>query len=82
MSELSTGKAALRTIMQRGLPAPLTMAKLSEQEVAKLKETLRGFLNNALHRYPKAGPGILRKLWNEFLEERFGPPPKSRGWLL
>lgn len=56
--------------------APFAMAKLSDQEAAKLKETLRGFLNNALRKYPKAGPGILRKLWNEVLEERFGPPPK------
>ncbi|MCD5409073.1 hypothetical protein LR090_07685 [Candidatus Bipolaricaulota bacterium] len=52
------------------------MAKLSDSEVTKLKETLRGFLNNALKKYPKAGPGILRKLWAELLEEKFGPPPK------
>jgi len=55
------------------------MAKLTQEEVAKLKETLRGFLNNALNKYPKAGPGILRKLWAELLEERFGPPPKPKG---
>jgi len=53
------------------------MAKLSEQEKAKLKETLRGFLNNTLRKYPKAGPGILRKLWGELLKEKFGPPPKQ-----
>jgi len=50
------------------------VAKLSEQEVAKLKESLRGHLNAVLTKYPKAGPGILRKLWGEPLVERFGPP--------
>jgi len=54
------------------------MVKLSEQEKAKLKETLRGFLNNTLRKYPKAGPGILRKLWGELLEEKFGPLPKQQ----
>lgn len=52
------------------------MGKLTEQEVARLKETLRGFLSNAVSKYPKAGPGILRKLWLELLDERFGPRPK------
>jgi len=53
------------------------MAKLSEQEVTKLKESLRGYLNAVMVKFPKAGPGILRKLWAELLEERFGPPPKQ-----
>jgi len=53
------------------------VAKLTEQEVAKLKESLRGHLNAVLTKYSKAGPGILRKLWAELLEERFGPPPKQ-----
>ena len=53
------------------------MAKLTEQEVAKLKESLRGHLNAVLIKYPKAGPGILRKLWGELLVEKFGPPPKQ-----
>jgi len=50
--------------------------RLTEEEVEGLKATLRGFLNNALQKYPKASPGILRKLWTEVLEEKFGPPPK------
>ena len=53
------------------------MDKLTEKDAARLKETLRGFLNNALKKYPGAGPGILRKLWGELLEEKFGPPPKQ-----
>lgn len=57
--------------------AETLMAKLSEQEKIKLKETLRGFLNNTLRKYPKAGPGVLRTLWGELLEEKFGPPPKQ-----
>jgi len=55
------------------------VAKLTEQEVAKLKDSLRGHLNAVLTKYPKAGPGILRKLWAELLAERFGPPPKHKG---
>jgi len=54
------------------------MGKLTEEQVAKLKESLRGHLNAVLTKYPKAGPGILRKLWTELLEERFGPPPKRK----
>jgi len=52
-------------------------AKPIEQEVAKLKESLRDHLNAVMTKYPKAGPGILRKLWNELLEERFGPPKRQ-----
>jgi len=55
------------------------MAKLTEQEVAKLKESLRGHLNAVMMKFSKAGPGILRKLWGELLEERFGPPAKHKG---
>ena len=61
------------------------MAKLTEQEAAKLKESLRGHLNAVLIKYPKAGPGILRKLWGELLVEKFGPPPtaasKQEPWV-
>jgi len=38
------------------------MGKLTEQEAAKLKESLRGQLNTVMMKFPKAGPGILRKL--------------------
>jgi len=53
------------------------VAKLTEQEVAKLKESLRGHLNAVLTKYSKAGPGILRKLWAELLEEQ----PRANGSL-
>jgi len=52
-------------------------AKPIEQEVVKLKESLRGRLNAVLMKFLKAGPGILRKLWAELLEERFEPTPKQ-----
>ena len=50
--------------------------QLTQEEIERLKATLRGFLNNTLQKYPKAGPGILRKLWTELPEERFGSPLK------
>jgi len=53
--------------------------RLTEEEIERLRATLRGFLNNTLQKYPEAGPGLLRKLWAELLEERFGPPPKHKG---
>jgi len=46
--------------------------RLSEEEVERLRASLRTFLNNVVNKYG-AGPGILRKVWNEVLEERFGP---------
>jgi len=35
-------------------------AKPIEQEVVKLKESLRGHLNAVMMKFPKAGPGILQ----------------------
>ena len=49
--------------------------RLSEEERERLKASLRTFLNNVTNKYG-AGPGILRRLWNEVLEERFGSLPK------
>lgn len=49
--------------------------RLSEEEMERLKASLRTFLNNVTNKHG-AGPDILRKVWNEVLEERFGPPHK------
>jgi len=38
------------------------MAKLSEKEAAKLKESLWGHLDAVLIKFPKTGLGILRRL--------------------
>jgi len=46
--------------------------QLTEEEIERLRATLHGLLNNTLQKFPKAGPGILRKLWAELLEDQFG----------
>ena len=44
--------------------------------VAIGQDVLRSHLNAVMMKFPKAGPGILRRLWAELLEERFGLPPR------